>query len=35
MMPGTRYARMIMIVVAVIVVLGLIATMTVSPVTRP
>jgi hypothetical protein len=35
MMPGTRYARMIMIVVAVVVVLGLIATMTVSPVARP
>ena len=33
-MPGTRYARVLMVVVAVIVVVGMVAAMTASPVVR-
>jgi hypothetical protein len=32
MMPGTRYARAVMVVVAVIVIIGLIASYAVAPV---
>jgi hypothetical protein len=32
MMPGTRYARLIMIMVAVVVVIGMVAAMAASPV---
>ena len=32
MMPGARYARVVMIVIAVVVVLGLVASMAASPV---
>jgi hypothetical protein len=31
MMPGARYARAVMIVIAVVVILGLVATMAVAP----
>jgi len=34
MMPGTRYARILMIVVAIVVVVGMVAAMAGSPVVR-
>lgn len=34
MMPGSRYARMLMIVVAIVVALGLVVSMAGSPVVR-
>jgi hypothetical protein len=34
MMPGTRYARMLMIVVAIVVALGMVVAMAGSPVVR-
>jgi hypothetical protein len=34
MMPGTRYARMVMIIVALVVVIGMIAAMAASPVVQ-
>jgi hypothetical protein len=35
MMPGSRYARTIMIIVAIVVVIGMIATFSVSTPARP
>lgn len=34
MMPGTRYARILMIVVAIVVVVGMVAAMAGSPAVR-
>ena len=35
MMPGTRYARTIMIIVAIVVVIGMVATFAISVPARP